>query len=258
MYSEFNLRKAIRDREFIPYYQPIISSCSGDIIGCEVLSRWAHPAHGVVEAWCFIREIERYDLAGLLTQIIMEDVLADVVMLNNNRFHDFMVTMNVTLSLIFDPVFRQYMVELNGRLTRAGVMPVFEITEREDIHLFPDAAQIFLQLSCEGIQFAVDDFGRGYAGESLLFVSMASFIKIDRQYIANPFCPVASAFIDNAIHLARVTGTRVVAEGVETQQQAENLRARGVEYLQGYYYGAPSPFGLFNYQLKGKPAAVLN
>lgn len=248
----------MRDREFIPYYQPIISGRSGDVIGCEVLSRWAHPAHGVVEARRFIRETERYGLAGLLTQVIMEDVQADVAMLNNNRFRNFMLNVNVTLSLIFDPVFRQFMVELNGRLCRAGVTPVFEITEREDIHIFPDAAQIFLQLASEGLQFAVDDFGRGYAGETLLFVSMASFIKIDRQYITNTCCPISSAFIDNAIHLAKLTGTRIIAEGVETQQQADNLRARGVDYLQGYYCGAPAPFGLFNYQLKGTPAAVLN
>ncbi|POT56156.1 EAL domain-containing protein [Citrobacter amalonaticus] len=248
-FSEIRLQQAFAQCEFIPFYQPVIHADTGKVAGCEVLARWLNPEKGLLEAGTFIHSIETTGLSELLTRTLANKVIPDIYDLHNGRTGHFMLTMNISLSQIMAPGFRAYLVTLNNQLRQTGVIPVFEITEREDIRDFTGAADVLAGLTGDGLCFAVDDYGTGYAGETLLAVSRAAFIKLGCQVAADLTDPVTQAFVTDTVRLARSSGARVIAEGVETAEQAKQLQDCGVDYLQGFLYGAAMPFGLFHYRL---------
>jgi len=122
------------------------------------------------------------------------------------------------------PFFRPHLLALFIRLEQAGVSHVLEITEREDIHAFPQAAAVFRLLAVEGLRFAVDDFGTGHASPALLSTYRAAFIKLDRKFISDPVSTVADRMIARTVSLTRHHGARVIAEGIETPEQDPDLR----------------------------------
>ncbi|SUY95178.1 signal transduction protein [Citrobacter freundii] len=235
------LQKAIYSNEFIPFYQPITNK-RNEIIGCEVLARWRNPESGLLNAFSFIKSIESAGLIDELTYHLMKDVFRNVELLNTHPEHDFLLSININLSMVMNPTFRTYLRQIHIQLQKMGVTPIFEITEREDIKNFPRAEDIFSQLINAGLRFMVDDFGTGYAGKKLFQVTRASFIKIDVRFFTD-------SFIENTVSLAYRAGAKVIAEGVETQEQISRIRRCGVHFIQGFLTGAPMPFEIFNHKL---------
>ncbi len=233
-FSAFRLQQAIRNREFTPFYQPIVCATGGEVVGCEMLARWLHPQKGLLSAGNFIPAIEATGLGGALLRGLADEVCGDGQDLARSAGRRLMMTLNLSLSLVMTPLFRPHLLALSIRLEQAGMTPVFEITEREDIRAFPQAA-VFRQLAAGGLRFAVDDFGTGHAG---------------------PASTVADRMIARTVSLARCQGALVIAEGIETPAQAARLRDAGGDYLQGWHCGAPMPFGLFHFRLtqKSQPA----
>ncbi|EJX4187390.1 EAL domain-containing protein [Salmonella enterica] len=172
-FSAQRLQQAITRREFIPFYQAICHSATGTVTGCEVLARWRHPEKGLLRAGLFIDSVESAGMEYALTRMLMDEVLAHVRRLLPVQQRPFLLTFNVSPGLVMAPVFRHYLLALSILLRQAGVTPVTEITERQDIRLYPGAAEEFAQLVDHGLQFAVDDFGTGYAGRHLLAVTQA-------------------------------------------------------------------------------------
>lgn len=252
-FSAQRLQQAITRREFMPFYQAICHSATGAVAGCEVLVRWRHPEKGLLRAGLFIDSVESAGMEYALMRMLMDEVLADIRRLLPVPQRPFLLTFNVSPGLVMAPVSRHWLLALCILLRQAGVTPVTEITERQDIRLYPGAAEEFAQLVQHGLQFAVDDFGAGHTGRHLPGITQAAFIKTDRRFTADPTDPASVRFIDDTVRLARVSGARVIAEGVETARQAAALRARGVDYLQGYHCGAPMPAGLFYYPLGTQP-----
>lgn len=162
-FSAFRLQQAIRNREFTPFYQPIVCATGGEVVGCEMLARWLHPQKGLLSAGNFIPAIEATGLGGALLRGLADEVCGDGQDLARSAGRRLMMTLNLSLSLVMTPLFRPHLLALSIRLEQAGMTPVFEITEREDIRAFPQAA-VFRQLAAGGLRFAVDDFGTGHAG----------------------------------------------------------------------------------------------
>lgn len=253
-HSEFRLQQAMYNHEFIPFYQPFVC-CHEHVIGCEVLARWLSPVKGLLSAASFIEYFESSNLLSALTRCICKDVMVDVELLSHSS-NIFLLTLNTNLSQIMNPSSRYELLALNLQLRKAGVNPVFEVTEREDIHAFPEASYVFDDLVSQGVQFAVDDFGSGYSGEALLHATQATIIKIDRKFVSGSISTAASSFIEKTLNLARLSGAKVIAEGVETLAQAERLRSFGVDYMQGYYFGAPMPWSSFQCCMSQKSLAL--
>ncbi|WP_366540219.1 EAL domain-containing protein, partial [Salmonella enterica] len=153
----------MRNREFTPFYQPIVCATGGEVVGCEMLARWLHPQKGLLSAGNFIPAIEATGLGGALLRGLADEVCGDGQDLARSAGRRLMMTLNLSLSLVMTPLFRPHLLALSIRLEQAGMTPVFEITEREDIRAFPQAA-VFRQLAAGGLRFAVDDFGTGHAG----------------------------------------------------------------------------------------------
>lgn len=234
-FSVNQLRQALNAHAFVPFYQPIISNLNNKIVGCEILARWKHPINGLLNAGCFIGSMEEHNLVDVLTRQLMNMVLGDASNMPHPEGRSFLLTLNITLSQIMSPLFRNELLALNKRLLGAGVTPVFEITEREDIRDFPDATAVFSRLNRQGMTFAVDDFGTAYADEMLLNVSRAAFIKVERTFTTRAHHPI----IRRVMRLAHQSGAWVIAEGVESAEQARWLQDDGVDYLQGYHCGRP-------------------
>ncbi|EBE4966613.1 EAL domain-containing protein, partial [Salmonella enterica] len=156
-FSAFRLQQAIRNREFTPFYQPIVCATGGEVVGCEMLARWLHPQKGLLSAGNFIPAIEATGLGGALLRGLADEVCGDGQDLARSAGRRLMMTLNLSLSLVMTPLFRPHLLALSIRLEQAGMTPVFEITEREDIRAFPQAAAVFRQLAAGGLRFAVDD-----------------------------------------------------------------------------------------------------
>ncbi|EAS4528558.1 EAL domain-containing protein, partial [Salmonella enterica subsp. enterica serovar Typhimurium] len=150
-FSAFRLQQAIRNREFTPFYQPIVCATGGEVVGCEMLARWLHPQKGLLSAGNFIPAIEATGLGGALLRGLADEVCGDGQDLARSAGRRLMMTLNLSLSLVMTPLFRPHLLALSIRLEQAGMTPVFEITEREDIRAFPQAA-VFRQLAAGGLR----------------------------------------------------------------------------------------------------------
>lgn len=257
--SEFRLKKAMLNEEFIPFYQPIVSGVTGAMSGCEVLARWLTPEIGLLQAGGFIERIEHFGLTEDLTILLANDVRNDIAELKlvTDRSNAFFLTLNINLNMLMPPIVREYLLTFSHILKKAGVNVVFEITERQDIHRFPQITDIMHTLTEQGMVFAVDDFGSGYASEDLAVAAQASFIKIDASYTADPKSTVSAHFIDQTLQLAHKLKARVIAEGVENEVQETWLKGLGIDFLQGYRYGRPMPAGIFYYNLAKRGASAI-
>ncbi|ELL88354.1 putative cyclic diguanylate phosphodiesterase (EAL) domain protein [Salmonella enterica subsp. enterica serovar Enteritidis str. CDC_2010K_1441] len=234
-FSAFRLQQAIRNREFTPFYQPIVCATGGEVVGCEMLARWLHPQKGLLSAGNFIPAIEATGLGGALLRGLADEVCGDGQDLARSAGRRLMMTLNLSLSLVMTPLFRPHLLALSIRLEQAGMTPVFEITEREDIRAFPQAA-VFRQLAAGGLRFAVDDFGTGHAG---------------------PASTVADRMIARTVSLARCQGARVIAEGIETPAQAARLRDAGGRLPAGLALRRPDALRAVSFPADAKKPAGL-
>lgn len=237
MFSFEEIRTGLERGELFLEYLPTISLETGRCVGAEALARWRRPG-GVVSPEEFIPVVEGTPLSGPLTYWVIETVAREVGDLLRGR-------LDLSLSINVPP-------ELLGRgglasaIRHAGIEDlvgqlVLEITERG----VPDRLGIdALHLAAEaGCRIALDDAGQG--GANLIVLSRIRTVhqvKIDRTYVGR-IAVVASdlEWIRHLAALARTSGVEVVAEGVETAEQAEILRAAGVGLAQGYYFSRALP-----------------
>lgn len=245
--TEQMLRKGIEKGEFIPFYQPIVCADTKIIMGCEVLARWLTKEQGTLTASHFIDGITQFDLTRELMSSLVEKILSEFTT-PRKRHTDrgFFLSLNINLSMIMDPQYACWLITLCDELYTRHITTVIEITEREDIALYPNAESIFCDLEARGMIFAVDDFGTGFSTEMLETISKARFIKLDRQYVSHPGNPEAERFIDKLMWLAKKEDAMVIAEGIETLTQEKWLISKGIDFLQGYRYGHALPYHQFH------------
>lgn len=240
MELERDLRRAINRHEFLVYYQPIVRLDSGQLKGFEALVRWRHPERGLVPPNDFIPAAEETLLILPISQLVLEEACQQAAAWAAR--YSPRLTVNVNLSG------RQFTStnlaeEISQRVRRYGCDPALlnlEITESaimDDV----EAAQATLQrLHDQGFQLSMDDFGTGYSSLSYLHQFPFDILKIDRSFIQALGRDLNRTKIVNAIiTLARTLGKTVVAEGVETREQAEYLAALGCDFGQGYYFSRP-------------------
>ncbi|EEH4151880.1 TPA_asm: EAL domain-containing protein, partial [Salmonella enterica] len=115
-FSAFRLQQAIRNREFTPFYQPIVCATGGEVVGCEMLARWLHPQKGLLSAGNFIPAIEATGLGGALLRGLADEVCGDGQDLARSAGRRLMMTLNLSLSLVMTPLFRPHLLALSIRL----------------------------------------------------------------------------------------------------------------------------------------------
>lgn len=241
----FDLERAIGRNEIRPYYQPVINLRTGALMGCEVLCRWEKPNGQVVPPGAFIDYAEATGLAIPMTLSLMQQVKNDLGDLCRT-----MPDMKISINL-FEGHFRDGGI-LEDIQAIFGGSPiqfrqlVFEITERQPLANNVATASVISGLHALGSRLAMDDAGTGHSNLAYLATLGFDVIKIDRVFVdmikpGTTQVPV----LDGLISMAKDLDCEIVAEGVETEEQAIYLRSRGVIQAQGYIFAPALRVGAF-------------
>lgn len=257
---EHHLRRALERDELVLHYQPQISLKSGEIVGAEVLVRWQHPEMGMIPPGRFIPLAEETGLIMPMTERILERACERgkawldrglppvrlAVNLSGNHFKRNGLD-GAILDILAKTAFPAEYLELE--LTESIMMENVEAT-----------IATLDRLNRKGIQFAVDDFGTGYSSLSYLKRFPLSVLKIDQSFVRDIATDPEDRAIVSAISaLAHRLNLKVIAEGVETEEQLQYLREQGCDFAQGYYLSRPVPEDSFVAQLlanRSKPFSL--
>jgi PAS domain S-box-containing protein len=231
-------QNALRQGQFIPYFQPIVLLRSGQLAGFEVLARWQHPQHGLVCPDQFISLAEKQGWIDTLTLQLLRKAFAEA-----NSIPE-----PLTLSVNISPV-QLRDSSLPGLIRRAAegtgfplTRLVIEITESALIENLDHAASIARELKGMGCNLSLDDFGKGYS--SLFHLQALPFdeLKVDRSFVSSMTEQRNSRkIVAGVVGLGQSLGLKTVAEGIETREQAETMLWLGCDLGQGWYFGRPLP-----------------
>ncbi|MFT0533351.1 EAL domain-containing protein [Castellaniella hirudinis] len=238
---EQQMRTALDEAQFVPYFQPIVSLNDGIVTGYEALIRWRHPERGLLSPAAFLPAAEATGLIEAIDWHMYQLALtAAVPLLGQNRI------LNINISPRHFQN-RHFFNRLLNLLERTGVhchQLCIEVTEGTLLSDPAGTGKILQAISETGIRIALDDFGTGYSSLSHVHQFPIKTLKIDRSFIT----PLgtgqpqrSSAIVAAVLSLAASLALSVVAEGVETDAQRDKLRAMGCDRAQGYLFGRPAP-----------------
>lgn len=239
------LVNAVHDDRIVPFYQPIICAHSNRVIGAEILARWNHPEIGFVPPDIFIRVAEKTQTIGLMTENLLNRVIADCQRPDSPLPEGFIFNVNISHAHLAADDFCAFTREFAARFRQLRQRLTFEFTENEQINLNGDILSKIEAIRENGIAIALDDFGTGFSNLSWIASLNPDSIKIDRMFI-NQISPDASTpLINCVIHMAKQMGILTVAEGVEHDYQVAWLKENDIDCFQGYFYSKPLAFGAF-------------
>lgn len=239
------IAEAIRRREFVPYYQPVIDITSGRLVGCEVMARWLKPDGQILPPGRFISLAEASGEIFPMTIALMERARDDLGEIYAERptlklgfnlcaghFDDVVIVADVERIFSDSPI----------RMTQL----MFEVTERQPLTDIPRARLVIGQLQALGARVALDDVGTGHGGLSYLLKLGVDVMKMDKMFVdAIGTDRYSVAIIDSMVKLADDMNLDLIAEGVETFEQVERLREKGIRMAQGYVFAPPLPASSF-------------
>jgi diguanylate cyclase (GGDEF)-like protein/PAS domain S-box-containing protein len=243
---ESQLQQAIANSELQVYFQPIVHLETGKIVGLEALSRWFDPEKGEIPAAEFITLAEQAGLIVSLGRQVLERAITEFSQWQqaDPRRHALTLGVNLSPQQLVDP---EFVKDVTHALSKANLAPQqlhLEITETTMIRNLEATLAVAEQLQQLGVALTIDDFGTGYSSLSRLHQLPIYALKIDRSFVVNLGHTAAAAEIIGAVvALGKSLNLGVVAEGVETPAQAEQLLALGCCCGQGYAFYPPMPLG---------------
>ncbi|KAA6185839.1 EAL domain-containing protein [Thiohalocapsa marina] len=243
---ETDLRHAIRDGQFVPFFQPLVDLQRGALVGAEVLIRWQHPQRGLVPPNAFIPLAEETGLINDMGRWILESAGRQLAAWQHAG-RDLYLSVNVSAHQIPKGLTPDALHELAQRLGFAPASLALEITESiliSDV----DGAQAWLDaVRARGFRVFLDDFGTGYSSLSYLKRFTVDRLKIDQGFIRDLATNAGDrALVEAVTAIADSFGMQVVAEGVEDAEHVRRLRAMGCHYGQGYFFSPPVPLDAFS------------
>lgn len=238
---ENNLRRALERDEFVLQYQPRVDMASGAIVGVEALIRWRSPTEGLILPGRFIPIAEETGLILAIGEWVLRTACAQGVRWQQQGMRPVVISVNISP--------RQFQQErmvarIAAILEETGLAPQWLELELTETLIMQDAerfAAMLNDLKALGIGIAVDDFGTGYSSLSYLKRFPVDQLKIDQSFVRDLATdPDDATLVRAIISLGHALNLRVVAEGVETKQQLDFLRANGCDEIQGYYLAHPT------------------
>jgi diguanylate cyclase (GGDEF)-like protein/PAS domain S-box-containing protein len=239
---EAELRGALERQEFVLHYQPKINLQTGNITGAEALIRWLHPVRGLLSPIQFIPVAEESGLILPIGQWVLREACRQKQAWDDAGFPATQIAVNVS-SLEFRS--EGFLKGLKTILKETGVDPrhlELELTESVLMQHAESSALVLGKLKSIGVLLAVDDFGTGYSSLSYLKKFPIDSLKIDKSFVRDIATDTDDATIVSAvITMSKTLRQRVIAEGVETEEQLAFLQAHGCEEAQGYFFSKPVP-----------------
>ncbi|MGL4604387.1 MAG: EAL domain-containing protein [Iodobacter sp.] len=233
------VQKAIQNKQFEPFYQPIVNT-AGIASGAEVLIRWRHPAKGLIFPDQFIAAADQLNLLTPIMQSLFIQITEDTS--QNLLPANCRLGINLSARQLEDPLMLGSVFNLNAHFKSKGYGLIVEITEEGIIKNQHHAKLVMDQMNASGIMVAIDDFGMGHSSLSYLRHFPFGYLKIDKSFVDGlPGNQKDIVIIKSIITLARELKLEIVAEGVETEAQAGYLRTMQIDYFQGYLFSKPLP-----------------
>jgi diguanylate cyclase (GGDEF)-like protein/PAS domain S-box-containing protein len=242
LFVETGLRRALRQSEFRLHYQPQIDLASGTMTGTEALIRWLDPALGLVEPEQFVPIAEECGLIVPIGRWVLREACRQVQSWLNSGLHAVPVAVNIS-ALEFRH--KGFVEGLALILKETGLAPRYlelELTENIIMQDTESSALVLAALKAMGVQLAIDDFGTGYSSLGYLKRFPIDTLKIDQSFVRDLATDADDATIVSAvIGMGRNLKQRVIAEGVETQEQLAFLRTQRCDEGQGFLFNRPLP-----------------
>jgi diguanylate cyclase (GGDEF)-like protein len=231
------LETAIDDKAFDVHYQPVVAAEGGAMVGVEALARWTHPTRGAIAPSMFIPLAEESGLMNKLGELVLRRALAD-----GARWPSLFVSVNLSPVQMRNRSLVDQMAALIAETGMTASRIVLEVTEGILIDN-PEETQIKLEaLRSLGVSTALDDFGTGYSSLNYLQKFPFDRLKIDRSFVASMGTSGSTgAIIQSIVTLGHALGMKVLAEGVETNEQRVLLRLAGCDEMQGFLFAKACP-----------------
>lgn len=243
---ETDLRRAVERREFEVYYQPQVTLANGRITEVEALVRWHHPTRGLVAPLDFIPLAEETGVISAIGRFVLEQACRQTTdwqrRIDRDDAAPLSVSVNLSLKQTITPDFTAVVEEVVRRSGLDAASVRLEITESFAIDDAERTARLIRDLRVLGIGVYLDDFGTGYSNLDHLHRLSLDGLKIDRSFVMQMHDgPTQEQIVRTVRDLARNIGVPAIAEGVESHQQLDALRALGCEAAQGYLFSRPVP-----------------
>lgn len=236
--DEQTLRDALDNQQFELYYQPQVSMLEGRMIGMEALLRWRHPIRGLLTPKEFVPLAESLGLIGKISDWAIREVCAQMVLWQTQGLPAMTVAVNISATHFREPQFPSHLLEI---LTQTRLAPQYlqlEVTESA-MQNTTDLV-IFKKLKSLGLKIAIDDFGTGYSSLAALKQMPVDCLKIDRVFVQDVlFNPQTPILLGTIIGMANAMNFALVAEGVETIEQAMVMSGLGCQIVQGFLFSPP-------------------
>jgi len=239
---ERDLREAIKNKEFILYFQPQVDTITNIIVGMETLVRWEHQTLGLIYPEYFLYLLKNIGLILELENFVIQESMKTIVEWKNKYQFQGRISINLTIQKLED---KNFLKDIENFLLLTGCKGEwieFEITETEIISSISKTIKLFEALKKMNISIAIDDFGIGYSSLSYLKKLTIDKIKIDKIFVHNISTEKNYiVIIDAILAIAKSFDYIVVTEGVENKEQRDYLKMHGCNIMQGYYYYKPMP-----------------
>ena len=233
--------RGLANGEFLPYFQPKVDLKTGALAGVEALARWIHPVHGVLRPAVFLPLIESQGKMAQLTQAIVASSIEHAAGWAK-RGCKLRLNINLSLSALENRFFCEDMQSLLSSVDLVPQDITFEVLETAAMTDVGRTLETMARLRLNGFGLAIDDFGTGFSSLEQLSSIPFTELKIDRSFVNGAsHTPRLAALVRSCIDLAHRLNLRVVAEGVESQEDWQFLVSAGANEAQGYYIAKPMP-----------------
>ncbi|AMK78076.1 diguanylate cyclase (GGDEF)-like protein [Methylomonas methanica] len=237
---ESDLRRALQRDEFFLHYQPQIDLDSGRIVGAEALIRWRHPELGLIPPDQFIPVAEEIGLIEAIGAWVLREACRQNQVWRQSGYPPFTMAVNVSARQLDQEDFVAQVIAIVNETGLPAEYLELELTESLFIRNPERKRDILAKLRETGLQISIDDFGTGYSSLNQLKQFAFDKLKIDRSFVANiPHEADAAAIVLVIISIAKILKFKVIAEGVETELQAQYLLQNDCDEAQGYLFGKP-------------------
>ncbi|SET19234.1 EAL domain-containing protein [[Clostridium] polysaccharolyticum] len=233
---------AIKEKQFVAYFQPQYNHSTGMMIGAEALARWIHPERGLISPGIFIPAIEESKQIVELDFYIFEYTCAFIQKCMRDNLHIIPISSNFSRYDIFQDRFVEKLEQIRNRYGVPSKYLRVELTESVAMEREIEVNGIITKLNELGYLVEMDDFGSGFSSLNVLKDISFNIIKIDMKFMSSiTQNNRAGIILNSVVRMAQWLGMPIIAEGVETKEQANFLGSIGCDYIQGYLYEKPLP-----------------
>ena len=236
---EHDMAQALVNKEFVVYYQPIVDSYSQEIYSYEALIRWIHPLKGLLSPDSFISVAEKTGMINAMGKSVLEIACREAA----SWVIPAKISVNVSPVQLSSNTFAEIVLSILNETGLSAERLELEVTESSLFNENDTPMNTLNRLRALGVKISIDDFGTGYSSLSRLSRLAFDKIKIDKSFVHSISTQEDALNIIKLITgMAKSLNMKVIAEGVETQEQLENLQMLGCDFIQGYLFGKPQPY----------------